>query len=331
MNESDAFAMLKAKRDAASAKAAEASGQPNDGADAPSADGQGSGEGEPEGDGAADAPADGGGQDDDGAAGSGEPTFTVKVNGEARQVPLSELTQTYSSAKHLEGKQHEILAREREVTTLKDQVNGLANQYQQNLGQLAQLIRPNLPDQNQLSALLHAATVETDPAKRAEANTRYLQGKEAIDRYQAVVAEQRRVQAQQDQQAKAERDQFEAQQADLLKKANADFANPQYVQKTVGYLKSLGFEDAELADLADHRAWLIVDKARKWDERNQNIGNGVRKAAKEAKALAPSGEAPKQDPNAMQKLAARDAFEKNPNVKNALARLKASKQQPLRE
>lgn len=318
--------MLKAKRDAATAKAAEADAEAKDGADAPPADGQGSAAGEPEDDGAAGADADGGGQDDESTGGTGEPTFTVKVNGEARQVSLSELTQTYSSAKHLEGKQHDIMAREREVTTLKDQVSGLANQYQQNLGQLAQLMRPNLPDQSQLAALLNAATVETDPAKRAEANTRYLQGKEAIDRYNAVIAEQRRVMAQQEQQAQAERAQFEAQQAELLKKANADFGNPQYVQKTVSYLKSLGFEDAEVTEMADHRAWLIVDKARKWDERNQNIGKGVRQAAKEAKALAPSGEAPKQDPNAVQRLAAREAFKSNPSVKNAMARLKAARQ-----
>jgi hypothetical protein len=330
MNESDAFAMLKAKRDAASANQADADADPDDGASQPPADEQGSQDGEPEGDGAADVPADGGEQDDEGAGDADEPIFTVKVNGEARQVPLSELTQTYSSAKHLESKQHEILAREREVTTLKQQVGGLANQYQQQLGHLSQMMRPNLPDQNQLTALLHAATVETDPAKRAEANTRYLQGKEAIDRYNAVLGEQRRVQVQQDQQAKADRDAFEAQQADLLRKASPDFANPQYVQKAVGYLKSQGFEDTDIADLGDHRAWLIVDKARKWDERNQNIGKGVRKAAKEAKVLSPSGEAPKQDPNAVQKLAAREAFEKNPNVKNALARLKAAKQQPLR-
>jgi hypothetical protein len=323
LSEDAAFAKLKAKRDAAAPKP-EAKDNTKDGSEAAPA--KETDEDKPEGETEAEVEEKGDGNEAEETDDTDEPTYPVKVNGEVRQVPLSELTQVYSSAKHLQGKQEIILTKERELDEGHKQVGGLVQRYQQQLGALEGMMRPNLPSQEQLTQLLTAATQATDPSDKAAATARYLQGKEAIDRFNVVQSERRRVEGEVSQRQKADRERVQAQEAELLKKARPDFANPQYVQKTVKYLQDSGITEEQIGEIDNHLAWLIIDKARRWDEHNQNIGKGVRKALKDAKPLSPSSTQEKTPPDTQARLDAKARFRAKPSFDNALQALKAKQQ-----
>jgi hypothetical protein len=58
-----------------------------------------------------------------------------------------------------------------------------------------------------------------------------------------------------------------------------------FAGSTVGYLRDVGFADTDIAELLDHKALLIVDKARRWDAQQKA------KAALPAKKIVPVSQA----------------------------------------
>jgi hypothetical protein len=79
--------------------------------------------------------------------------------------------------------------------------------------------------------------------------------------------------------------QYHQAEREALLKAVPELAEPAklegFARGIVDYLKSNGFPDDVIQDTADHRAWLIADKARKWDELQKA------KTTVEAKKVAP--------------------------------------------
>jgi hypothetical protein len=189
-----------------------------------------------------------------------EPTYKVKVNGEEVDVPLSELTKGYSREQDYT-KKTMALAEERQA---------LRSQFASELQQQVELFESLDPILSEAKNIDWQALAATDPAT-------YVQLKEAVDQRRAAV-EAARAKIGQAQSGDAEAD--KAQLAEtaqreteaLITKAKdvgIDLSSPEamkgFATEAVSYLQGAGFVNDEIADLIDHRALLIIEKARRYD------------------------------------------------------------------
>jgi len=185
-----------------------------------------------------------------------EPTYKVKVNGEEVEVPLSELTKGYS--------------REQDYTK---KTMALAEERQRIQSQFASELKQHLETFESLDPILSEARNIDWQALAASDPATYVQLKEAVAQRQAVVEQARAKIAEASQgnpEAEAAAKAEEARrETDALLKAMPELADPEklkgFAQESVNYLRGNGFEDGEIADLIDHRALTIIDKARRYD------------------------------------------------------------------
>lgn len=189
-----------------------------------------------------------------------EPTFKVKVNGNEVEVPQSELIKGYSREADYTAKTM-ALAEERKALNAR-----FADELQQQVALFEQM-DPILAEAGQIDWQRLAAE---DPAT-------YVQLKAAVDERQSVLgqARQKITQARQgsteeDKAAQAEVARAETQALIAKgKDVGLDLSEPEamnsFAQNAVGYLRGTGFDDGEIAELTDHRALLIIEKARRFD------------------------------------------------------------------
>lgn len=190
-----------------------------------------------------------------------EPAYKVKVNGEEVEVPLSELLKGYSRERDYTAKTMALGEKERSLTAT------LEAKFATELKQQVELFESLDPILSQAANIDWGKLAQEDP-------TTYVQLKAAVDERTAAVAaakakigqaEQGLTQAEQAQQAEA----AAAETSKLIEKL-PELAKPEamagFANNAVNYLRGTGFEDGEIADLTDHRALLIIDKARRFDE-----------------------------------------------------------------
>lgn len=220
-----------------------------DASDADTPNDQGAREGQP------DAPAD------DAAAGAPEQRFKVKVNGEERDIPLSELVKGYQLESDYRVKTSQVAEQSRAAQAQFQQAQQLQAHYAQQLQvyqqQLAQM-QPAPPD---------PALIDADPVG-------YLRQQRAFEGWQAQMrqahAESQQLQANQAAQAQHFAQTRLAEQADLLAKALPDFADPEKGQavraQVAQFLQKSGFSEQEYAAITDHRAVMLAHKAMLYDQ-----------------------------------------------------------------
>jgi hypothetical protein len=185
-----------------------------------------------------------------------EPTYKVKVNGEEVEVPLSELAKGYSREQDYT-KKTMALAEERKA---------IQSQFANELKQTVELFESLDPILSEAKNIDWQTLAATDPAT-------YVQLQEAVKQRQAAVAEARAKIAEATKGESATEQAQKAEEAkretEALIKAVPELAEPEKLQgfatEAVNYLRGSGFEDGEIADLTDHRALLIIDKARRYD------------------------------------------------------------------
>lgn len=185
-----------------------------------------------------------------------EPTYRVKVNGEEVEVPLSELTKGYSRERDYTAKTM-ALAEERKT---------LQSQFASELKQHLELFESLDPILSEAKNIDWQALANDNPAT-------YVQLQQAVRERQAVVEAARAKIAEAskgDTQAEAAQQAEQAQrETEALIKAMPDLADPDkmkgFATEAVNYLRGTGFEDSEIAELIDHRALQIIEKARRYD------------------------------------------------------------------
>ncbi|HEX8418576.1 MAG TPA: hypothetical protein VF638_01030 [Sphingomonas sp.] len=185
---------------------------------------------------------------------------TVKIDGEDVQVPLSEALKGYSREADYT-KKTQALAEER-----KSLETTLTAKYADNLKQATDLFMQTDP------ILAEASQIDWNALAQADPST-YTQLRAAVDQRLGVIGQaQAELQRVTQETARAEQERNAEQsraEADALIKALPDLADAskmtEFAKSTVDYLRGSGFQDAEIADLIDHKALLIVDKAAKWD------------------------------------------------------------------
>jgi hypothetical protein len=185
-----------------------------------------------------------------------EPTYKVKVNGEEVEVPLSELTKGYSREQDYTRKTMALAEKERT----------LQSQFASELKQATDLFEALDPILSEARNIDWQALAQSDPATYVQLKEAVDQRRAAVDMARAKIAEASKGNPEADAAQKAEEAQRET---EALIKAMPELADPEklkgFATEAVNYLRGSGFEDGEIADLIDHRALTIIDKARRYD------------------------------------------------------------------
>ena len=190
-----------------------------------------------------------------------EQRFKVKVNGEEREVPLSELVKGYSLETDYRVKTSQVAEQSRAAQAQFEQAQAMQAHYAQQLQtyqqQLAQM-QPSPPD---------PSLIDADPVGYLRQQQAYQGWQQQVQRAQY---ESQQLAAQQAAQQQQHRAATLAEQAEMLGKVLPEFADPEKSKavksEVIGYLKKLGYSEAELSSTQDHRAVVLARKAQLYDQ-----------------------------------------------------------------
>lgn len=208
--------------------------------------------------------------------------YKVKVRGEEIEVPLNELLNGYSRTEDYKAKTAEVAEQRRQ----------LATEYADKLEQQVQLFTALDPILSTAQNIDWQQLATEDPTAYVQFKAQYESRVQALQQAQAQIAQVR-----QESQARQSEEQqsYYAQQREALLSARPELSDQTKLQSfAVGvadYLKNLGFAPEEITGTNDHRALLVADKARMWDELQKA------KTTAEAKKVAPKA-APSLQPKA---------------------------------
>lgn len=190
-----------------------------------------------------------------------EQRYTVKINGEDKEVTLDELLKGYSMEADYRVKSSQVAEQRREAQALAQQAQAERQQYAQALQmyqqQLVQM-QPPPPD---------PAMIESDPVG-------YLRQQQAYSAWQGQMqrtaqeqhALSQRMQAEQEQaQAKRLQSETDALLAAIPEWKDEAKANAGKAELTV-FLQKLGYSQDEIASAQDHRAIVMARKAMLYDQ-----------------------------------------------------------------
>lgn len=186
-----------------------------------------------------------------------EQKFKVKVRGEEVEVALPELLNGYSRTEDYKAKTAEVAELRRQAAT------EYAEKLEQQVATFARLD----PILSQTANLDWAALAQQDPATFVALKAQHDQRVALI---QGALGEIEQIKAQESERQQQALQEYRQRERDALLSAVPELQQPEklneFARGIAEYLKSNGFDDETIRDTEDHRAWLIADKARKWDE-----------------------------------------------------------------
>lgn len=201
--------------------------------------------------------------------------YTVKVDGEEKQVTIEELTRDYSGQAYIQKGMQEAAAKRKEVDRLFQTVQNEREQFFATLGQVQEqgvLSPPQKPDVSML---------QKDPFK-------YVAEKDAYDIALAEYNHQQQMIEYQRQRHKALKDEAEAialrEEAELLKSEIPELADP---EKGESLKRSLfdtgislyGFTAEEMAQIKDRRQIKALYDAYRWNQLQKGTAQAKKKPA----------------------------------------------------
>jgi hypothetical protein len=215
--------------------------------------------------------------------------YTVKVDGEERQVTLDDLTRSYAGQGYIQRRMQEVAGQQREAEQVYASVLQERAELAQLRAQLTQqgslLAEPTPPDR---------ALLATDPIGYLEQEVAYRDAMEQLARNRA--AQQAQEAEQQRRNAQAHAATLEAQKAELIRRLPV-FADAKMAGETMKALAEVGTEygysPAELGALSDARAVHVLHDALQWRRQQaaragiaQKVAQGTSRRAKAAQARA---------------------------------------------
>lgn len=201
---------------------------------------------------------------------------TVKVDGKTSQVPLADVLKSYQLEQHFQAKSIGFAEQQRNweanAAQARQQLEGQLSQAQA-LGTLAKqtlLGEYHKIDWNRLQA--------EDPGRWSALQLEFGQKSAAIDQQLGAV------QQQQMQMARANEAQRLAQlpkERELMLEKRPEWQDEKVFQaartQMVGYAKSLGFSDADIASIFDHRQMLVLDQAARFAAAQAQVPSALKK------------------------------------------------------
>lgn len=235
-------------------------------------------------------------------------TYTVKVDGEELSVTLDELRKGYSRTEYFHRKLSELDRQKKEIEA---EVNAVKEE-RSHLAQLLPQLKAELekgeqePDWESL--------FKEDPIEFVRQEALWRQKKEKRN---ILLQEQARlVQAQQQEQQKLLNEKVKR-EAELLQQYIPEWKDPQVATKEkadiLEYGISLGYSAEEMSQVFDHRAVILLRKARAYDEAKSKMSN-LKTTAPPVKGAKPGNIPP---PKNTEFEKAKKSFATAPTVRNA--------------
>lgn len=199
-----------------------------------------------------------------------QPKYTVKVNGEEREVPLDELLNGYSRTEDYKAKTAAVAEERRAVEAEKSSLDAnLKAQYANQLEEATNLFAQFDPVLSEARNINWEALKVQDPAAYVQAQDAVQERLNAIQRMNAHVAtlKQETQQRQESEQQRERAERFDK-AADEIVKLRPELADETkfkaFAGETVEFLKGDGFSGEEIVDALDHRVLRLADDARQW-------------------------------------------------------------------
>jgi len=231
---------------------------------------------------------------------NGELMVRTKVDGETATVPFAELRKGYQLQKHLTRQQQQFADQRRAWEEHRQQQE---HQLQQQASMAQEILNHEEKQLNEQFTRDWKALRQEDPAEYAAQVAEYNQRLTDIRRRKQGV-EQTLIERQQEQ---YQQHQHQQQQYMQYMQQAAQQELQQFVEKTGwkkpddfkantqrlrGYLINSGFQEQEIDSTVDHRALLVAEKARKYDELMSKVQTAAKKVGESP--TMPSGRAARQ-------------------------------------
>jgi hypothetical protein len=236
---------------------------------------------------------------------------TVKLDGQSKAVPLSDVIKSYQQEADYTRKTQSLAEQRR---TFESERQVAISTYQQQLSQAAAL--GNLARQQLLGEFQNIDWNKLrmdDPVKWSVMNTDFNQRAAVIDRHLAQINEQAQgaeIQRQQDLAQKvlpAERDKLLELRPEWRDEQQFQAARTQMGEAA----RKLGFSDAELSQIYDHRYMIALDLASRYLALQAQAPQAV-KRVRTAPHVAQPGSRQTRDPQVVARQQAKERFAKNP-------------------
>lgn len=200
--------------------------------------------------------------------------YTVKVDGEEREVTLEDLKRSFSGQAYIQKGMQEASEAKKEAEGV---YQALLNERQQ-LSQLlqqaqsGQLASPPVPPSREL--------FNNDPIGYMEAKLSY---DEALQNYQNQQYQIQQVTESQNYQMQVAQQQYLQGEMQKLAQAIPEFSDAKTASKLkedlVQFGSKLGYSESELSEVMDHRAILVLQKAMKYDQLVEGKSKATQKAS----------------------------------------------------
>jgi hypothetical protein len=202
------------------------------------------------------------------------------VGRDGKEVPLHDVLTSYRTPPPEAAEVERTRARLTELEGKEADVMRAAEELRQTAQAFAQQLRAREPD--------WAALKAADPAAYANARLEWLEHRGQLERAaQQVQAQHARAQAAQQQQLL----EFQRAQAQKLQAARPEWSDRKVfeaeVTATEKWLIANGYTAEDIAQVSDHRDWLVADKARRFDELQAKVPKVLAKVGKLPRLMAP--------------------------------------------
>jgi hypothetical protein len=242
---------------------------------------------------------------------------TAKIDGKEMQVPLADVLKSYQLEGHVNNKSIEVsnqkAALEQERQQWQQATQQALHQHQA-MGNLAlQMLNHDYQkiDWNSLRV--------NNPAEFAALQTEFGQRQQQIQGFLQQVDQAKQHETIQQQQA---RQQALAQENDKLLSARSEWRDPQAFSKArdqiAQYARSVGFQDAELSQIFDHRIMLVLDDAARYRALQAATPQAL-KQVRQAPPMAKPGSRVDSNPSVAKRQQVMDRLGRNPRDQDAQA------------
>ena len=198
-----------------------------------------------------------------------ELVYEVRVDGQTTQVSLDELLNGYSRQSSFTKKSQQLAEDRKAMESLQQQYNTEVSQIQQERQQYAQYLQ-NVIENSKLEewgSIDWEALKRDDPIEFVTKREEFRMAQDQVRQLQAeqTSAQQKAHQGQQQQWAETVKTEHAA-LVDKLPEWGKPDAQRELAGKLRDYAKVQGYQDEEIDTLVDHRSFIVLNKARMYDE-----------------------------------------------------------------
>ena len=198
-----------------------------------------------------------------------ELVYEVRVDGQTTQVSLDELLNGYSRQSSFTKKSQQLAEDRKAMESLQQQYNTEVSQIQQERQQYAQYLQ-NVIENSKLDewgSIDWEALKRDDPIEFVTKREEFRMAQDQVRQLQAeqTSAQQKAHHGQQQQWQEAVKSEHAA-LVDKLPEWGKPDAQRELAGKLRDYAKGQGYQDEEIDTLVDHRSFIVLNKARMYDE-----------------------------------------------------------------